>query len=368
MPQEGPLTYWDYLKLDWLLTLQGGVGDDEGSLMSDELHFVVVHQAFELWFKLVLRELRLARDHLAAPRVPEETIPYVVHHLRRVAEILKLAVEQFRVMETLTPQDFLDFRDKLVPASGFQSFQLRAIEVLLGLEDWQRLSYGQTDPLEHIRQAAERSPAGAPGLGHHRGGSEGSQPAPRAPRLAVSNAHPGVRPRRPRRRGGDRRVPGGIPCRRRARRGRTGRVPVPAIGVEPGRVRQRFAEGQRVASEFLSGADVDEARRPRIRRIRAALLFIESYRELPLLAWPRLLLDTVVEMEEQLVLWRSRHARMVERTIGRRVGTGGSAGVDYLDQTSRYRVFTELWAARTLLLRRDVLPPLRNPGFYAFAG
>jgi tryptophan 2,3-dioxygenase len=58
---------------------------------------------------------------------------------------------------------------------------------------------------------------------------------------------------------------------------------------------------------------------------------------------------------------------MVERTIGRRLGTGGSSGVDYLDQTSRYRIYTELWAVRTLLLRRDALPPLRNPGFYGFA-
>ena len=59
-----------------------------------------------------------------------------------------------------------------------------------------------------------------------------------------------------------------------------------------------------------------------------------------------------MELEEQLVLWRTRHARMVERTIGRRIGTGGSSGVDYLDQTSRYRIFPELWAVRTLLLPR----------------
>jgi tryptophan 2,3-dioxygenase len=58
---------------------------------------------------------------------------------------------------------------------------------------------------------------------------------------------------------------------------------------------------------------------------------------------------------------------MVERMIGRRVGTGGSTGVDYLDRTSSYRIFTELWAVRTLLLRRDCLPRLRNPGFYGFA-
>ena len=86
-----------------------------------------------------------------------------------------------------------------------------------------------------------------------------------------------------------------------------------------------------------------------------------------MLAFPRLLLDTVVELEEQLVLFRHRHARMVERTIGRRVGTGGSAGVDYLDKTAQYRVFQELWAVRTVLLRKEALPDLEGPEAYGFA-
>lgn len=79
----GTPTYWDYLRLDQMLALQGGLDGDEAQLQSDELHFIVVHQVFELWFKLSLRELRLARDHLAAPRVPEERIPYVVHQDRK---------------------------------------------------------------------------------------------------------------------------------------------------------------------------------------------------------------------------------------------------------------------------------------------
>jgi tryptophan 2,3-dioxygenase len=367
MPQDGPLTYWDYLKLDRLLDLQGGVEGEESRLMPDELHFIVVHQAFELWFKLVLRELRLARDHLAAPRVPEETIPFVVHHLRRVNEILRLAVDQFRVMETLTPQDFLDFRDKLIPASGFQSFQLRTIEALLGLDEAQRLKYGQTDPLEHIRQMAERSPGGA--------AAWGAITAARAEtslrhalhewlyRTPIHGSAPGEE--------GDADVVSGflgeyLEAGRRLHHEQTDRLSG-AFGTSPQALEERFAEVDRTAKEFLFAADAPEAQRGRVRRIRAALLFIESYRELPLLAWPRLLLDTVVELEEHLVLWRTRHARMVERTIGRRVGTGGSSGVDYLDRTAAYRIFDELWAVRTLLLRRDALPPLTNAAFYGFA-
>jgi tryptophan 2,3-dioxygenase len=72
-------------------------------------------------------------------------------------------------------------------------------------------------------------------------------------------------------------------------------------------------------------------------------------------------------MEEMFVLWRTRHARMVERIIGRRQGTGGSPGVEYLDQTLQYRIFTDLWSVRTLLLPREALPALRNPAFYGFA-
>jgi tryptophan 2,3-dioxygenase len=96
-------------------------------------------------------------------------------------------------------------------------------------------------------------------------------------------------------------------------------------------------------------------------------VFVESYRELPLLAWPRRLLDTVAELEERLILFRHRHVRMVERLIGRRVGTGGSAGVDYLDKTTRYRIFQDLWTVRTVLLRRAALPELMGAEEYGFA-
>ena len=96
------------------------------------------------------------------------------------------------------------------------------------------------------------------------------------------------------------------------------------------------------------------------------MLFIESYRELPLLAWPRALVDSVVEMEQSMLLFRTHHARMVERMIGRRVGTGGSSGVDYLDATTKIRIFPDLWAVRTILLKRDELPPVKKPEVYGF--
>ncbi|MBI3201971.1 MAG: tryptophan 2,3-dioxygenase [Myxococcales bacterium] len=362
----GP-TYWDYLKLDRLLDLQGGVEGDETKLSTDELHFIIVHQAYELWFKLVLRELRSARTELAAPRVPEEKIPFVVHHLGRVTEIMKLLVDQFRVMETLAPQDFLAFRDKLIPASGFQSFQLRELEILLGLDDAERIAYAGADPLEHIRTLAASSPGGREAWGRieraraeptlrsvlhdwlHRTPVQGSAPGDPGDDAAV-----------------ERFVSDYFHALQRANADKTGHL-VASLGTDAAAIEARMRDAELAARRFLFAEDVPEAERARARRVRAGVLFIESYRELPLLAWPRLLLDSVVELEAQLVIFRSRHARMVERIIGRRVGTGGSSGVDYLDQTARYRIFSELWSVRTLLLAKEHLPALERPDVYGFA-
>lgn len=360
-------TYWDYLRLDRLLDLQGGLEGNEQQLMPDELHFIIVHQAFELWFKLTLRELRLARDHLAAPRVPEERIPYVVHHLSRVSEILKLAVEQFRVMETLTPQDFLAFRDKLIPASGFQSFQMRELEIVLGLEDQQRIDYAGSDPLSHIEKLAKGSPAGELAWLRISEARDETNLRQALHTWLFRTPVQGSSPDDP----GDADAVKGflqsyflkMQAQNHDKADRLSR----ALKTDKARIEAQLAEGEAKAKSFLFAEDVPEEERERTRRVRAGAVFIESYRELPLLAWPRLLLDTVVEVDEQLVIWRSRHARMVERVIGRRVGTGGSSGVDYLDQTARYRVFDELWAVRTILLPKDALPGLERPEVYGFA-
>jgi tryptophan 2,3-dioxygenase len=130
-------------------------------------------------------------------------------------------------------------------------------------------------------------------------------------------------------------------------------------------LRRRYEdEKAQVRAFFHPGEPEGGARR---RRIRAAMLFIETYRELPLLSWPRELLEALVELEQRFVIFRQRHARMVERIIGRRTGTGGSSGVDYLDTTAlKYRVFRDLWAIRTLQVRRAAAPELADAGFYGF--
>jgi tryptophan 2,3-dioxygenase len=133
-------------------------------------------------------------------------------------------------------------------------------------------------------------------------------------------------------------------------------------------IKQQFQLSLKQSKDFLHANDVeDDEEKRRVQRIRTAILFIESYRELPLLSWPRELIDSIVELEELVVTFRFRHARMVERIIGRRVGSGGSSGVDYLDRTTHYRIFPELWTIRTMLLPKSNLPELQKPDFYQFS-
>jgi tryptophan 2,3-dioxygenase len=140
--EEGrELSYGTYLKVPELLRLQQGLSEEH-----DELLFIVAHQVYELWFKVVLFELEAARD-----RIDADDLFFARHHLQRVHVIEQLLVEQIEVLETMSPQDFLAFRSKLAPASGFQSVQFREIEFLSGLKDPKYVARLDATPEEMAR-------------------------------------------------------------------------------------------------------------------------------------------------------------------------------------------------------------------------
>lgn len=367
MSEARPASYWGYIRVEELLALQSGLAEDERSLSNEEVLFITVHQVFELWFKLVLRELRAARDLFRAQRVAEQQLSGAVASLRRASVILRRASDHFLVMETLTTREFLGFRDKLLPASGFQSAQMREMEIVMGLPAEERIGYGlDVDWLSALREADGGE---SPALARVRAAL--AEPATlrsavedwlhRTPIDGVEHDAPGA----------DAALDSFL-ARFLAAYDRenelTARHALGLVGSEAdrARLRQRYAaEREQVRTFFSAGTDAASTRR---RRIRAAMLFIETYRELPLLAWPRELLDGLIDLESQFVIFRQHHARMVERIIGRRTGTGGSAGVDYLDETAlRYRVFRDLWAIRTLQIRRDAAPALEKAGYYGFS-
>ncbi len=370
MIRRRPTAYWDYIKIEQLLALQGGLAESDADLANDEVMFITVHQIDELWFKLVLREMVSVRDLFAKAPVPEQALASAVRGIRRMETLLHHLAGHFAVMETMTTRDYLAFRDKLSPASGFQSAQLREIEILIGLADSERIPLGH----EHSYMQALRNEDGSPSSASRRvearledtptlrdaiaewlyrtpiQGSLVGQPDDAARVRAFVDSY----------------------CATHATAVRAALELAQTHAMTPAdtvRLEERFTREVDGARAFLRAEELPEDQRARASRIRAALVFIESYRELPLLAWPREVIDGIVALEQSFVIFRQRHARMVERIIGRRTGTGGSAGVDYLDQTAlKYRIFREVWAVRTLLVQKSALPALENAGFYGFAG
>jgi tryptophan 2,3-dioxygenase len=351
-------SYGEYIRVEDLLSLQKGLEEDERRLSRHEVLFITVHQVFELWFKLVLQEMTSLRDLMARDPVPETAMAEAARGLDRIARILRSAVGHWQVVESLETRDYLDFRDKLFPASGFQSAQMREIEIVFGLDDAERVGFAKGG--EYLAALVDASGSPAPGRAR--------VDARRADRQTLKGAvdawlqRTPIRGSKPGDPGDDAAVTGFVDDYLEAVR-RTSEERIAALGRNAGdpalfaTLAKRHRAEVDATRAWLAPGDR--------RRVRAAILFIEGYHDLPLLAWPHAVLSELIEVEQTFVVFRQRHARMVERVIGRRTGTGGS-GVDYLDATASYRVFKDLWSARTFLLRKDAMPPLADPAFYEF--
>ena len=351
------MTYGNYLRLEDLLKLQEGPNGYSPEPCSDEKHFIIVHQAFELWFKLVISELKEVHKLMDSEKISEQSMPKIVHHLNRVTEVFDLMSQQWKVMETLSPQDFLSFRDRLGTSSGFESWQLRQIEIMLGLEQQQRDA--GMDPLTHMKRLKSEDKISSNALTEFeimiespslndllknwlsRTPINGSLPTESNDNEVVSSY-----------------INGHLVAMNEHSKMVISHFKSIGHGNES-TLGDRLQKSIQGAKEFLIPNG-------EINRSRAGLLFIESYRNLPLLSWPRTLIDSFVKVEQSILLFRNSHARMVERMIGRRMGTGGSSGVDYLDATLKYRIFVDLWTVRTILVKRELLPGVVNPEYYGF--
>ena len=361
------MNYWDYIRVEELLKLQGGIDGDESKLSNHEVLFITVHQVYELWFKLALREAISARDLFRKKPVPDVELSAAVRSFKRIATIFEQAVSHFKVVETLTTRDYLEFRDQLIPASGFQSAQVRELEVLLGLEDHRRVPLGKQKSFMEALKGEGGTRSTALARVESRLGDKPTLKDAVYEWLARTPIYGGVHSEE----GTVHFLRSFLDSHKKDAGLRLERaMAVAGTAVEADEVRARYEREMANAEGFLFAEDdptADADTKRRRRDVRAAVLFLESYRELPRLAWAREVVDSVIEMEQAMILWRQRHARMVERVIGRRVGTGGSAGVDYLDETAlKYRIFIDLWGVRALLLRAPILPAVEHEDTYRF--
>jgi tryptophan 2,3-dioxygenase len=248
------ITYSDYLGLDQLLSAQHPLSN-----LHDEMLFIVIHQTKELWMKEMLHELRLAIG-----LVGEDRFAQAYKAMARISRIQAVMTLSWDVLSTLTPVDYLKFRDVLGTSSGFQSEQFREIEFRLGLKN-----------PAYLEQHAEGSAGRA--------------------RLEAALAQPSLREA--------------------------------AIGALE---RAGFDVGDR-SVEALAAAWLEVYRNE------------ERWFELYELA------EKLLDIDDALAGWRHKHVLTVERIIGNKRGTGGSAGAPYLRSTLDKRVFPELWALRTEL-------------------
>lgn len=275
---EEQLTYGAYLRVADLIKLQQPQSNLSGKAHHDELLFIIIHQTYELWFKQLLHELDAVCANLKSAAAVATS--QAEHHdavyeaarlLRRCTEIMRVLVEQFTILETMLPTHFLAFRDKLRPASGFQSEQFRELEFLCGLKDEKMLRYHE--PSDEAYAALER------------------------------------------------------------------RLREPSL-------RDVFfdaLQALQVLPALPTDADAEAQFKARAEAIRALYRDERGKRN-----WIDVC-ERLTEFDELLVSWRLRHIQMVERTIGVRLGTGGSSGASYLKVTLDKKFFPELWEARTML-------------------
>jgi len=344
---RGPLYYADYLQLERLLSCQQMQSELHGRPAHDEMLFIIVHQAYELWFKQILWELDAVLATLRVSPVPEEELGQAVLRCGRIVEIQRVLIQQVDVLETMTPLDFLDFRDYLIPASGFQSVQFRLLENKLGMRRRDRLQLNDAPYTSRFtRDDAARV--------------EATEKEP-----SLFDLIEGWLERTPFLHFGDFDF------------WREYRQAVDAmLATDRASIRSNPTLTEEEKATQLKGVDamagkfadlfqpepVEPASSPGrhfSRRALQAALLINLYRDEPILHLPFQLLAVLADIERNFTTWRQRHAQMVMRMIGTRIGTGGSSGHEYLDRTAeRHRVFADLSALASFYIPRSALPRL----------
>ncbi len=340
MPSE--VHYNDYLQLDKILHAQFPESEKLQQPAHDEMLFIIIHQAYELWFKQLLFEVDSVCEIMKKPSVNDNSpeLQTVVHRLSRCVTILKLLVHQIDVMETMNPMDFLDFRDMLRPASGFQSWQFKTMEARLGLKYQHR--FGQQYYVSQLRKEEID---------------------------IVKNAEQEISLLQLVNNWLER-----MPFFNEEKNWKNFYHPIYEKNLHPFWSEYRkcyeesLAEAEKTNLNFFDNTFFKSDHQPSINdqpslsySANRSALFIMLYRGYPVLQLPYQLLNQLLEIDEQLSTWRYRHMSMVHRTIGTRIGTGGSTGKNYLQSAlNKHYIFKEIAQLTSFLIERKKLPQLSN--------
>ena len=353
------LSYSSYLQLDKILDSQSLRSEKKENLVHDEMLFIIIHQTYELWFKQILHELDSIILMFKGDYVQEENTGRVVARLDRIIEIQKLLIDQVGILETMTPMDFLEFRDLLTPASGFQSLQFRQIENKLGMDADKRVRFGKQKYDKYL-ESSDRNKAidsenasslftllenwleRTPFLQFEEFNFWSSyqmaveEMINKDINLINSNA---------------------------------------ALDDSAKEISLKNYDIIKKTYEALFDKDkyqelLNAGHRRISQKATLAALFIKLYRDEPVLQLPHRLLTQLVDIDQLLTSWRYRHSLLVFRMIGVKIGTGGSAGHGYLKKTAeKHSIFRDIANLSTYIIPRSSLPILpkelkKELGFY----
>ena len=343
-----PVHYHDYLKLDNILGSQKRRSEEMGHPAHDEYLFIIVHQVYELWFKQILLELDAVLETFSSTPVSEQKMLQAHSRLERIVMILRHSIGQIDILETMTPLDFLDFRDYLYPASGFQSFQFRLLETKLGLKMNDRINYTQGPFYKHLsepQQIKMKQVLAAPSLLDRL-----ESWLSRTPFLKDSsyNFWKEYKDAVVKLFEEDKKI-----------------VQTNPRLDEEGRKKslEMIEQSLKTFNSLFDPSGYEELRKNNFFRLKFeaihAALFIQIYRDEPVLQVPFKIISSLCDLDEILTQWRYRHSLMALRMLGRKIGTGGSSGHDYLKSTAdQHKIFGDFFNLTTFLIPRSKIPSL----------
>ena len=352
--EKNPLCYSSYLELPTLLNIQVTESSKHGHEAHDEMLFIITHQAYELWFKQILHELYSVLELFSALPLDEKKLHTIAARLQRIIKIQFVINQQISILETMTSLDFLDFRDFLIPASGFQSIQFREIELRLGLSHHlSNCTYGRftDDDKTYLEKVAQQVSlfelldawlARTPFLEFQEFSFWDSYGA--AVKIMLDNDSSIIE---------NNTLLSSSEKNQQLQELETTRQSFNCL-FDESLYQQYKQEGHFKLSHNAT----------------LAALFIRLYCDEPLLQLPFKVLNQLMDIDAQLTTWRSNHYLMVQRMLGTKIGTGGSSGHEYLKSTiSSKRIYADLFNLSTYLIPRSKLPVLpetlvRNLGFY----
>lgn len=352
---RGSVYYGDYLQLEKLLDsqlpLSRKYADENNGECHDETLFIVVHQVYELWFKQILHDLNVILKIFSKDFVQESELSSVVQKLERIKKIQGLLIGQFDVMETMTPMDFLEFRDLLIPASGFQSVQFREIEIKLGLNTTDRQNIDRQFFLGRLNEGDKKKLIdleSAPSLL-----KLVETWLERIPFTNMKNFNFWEEYQKS--------IDSILKDDEEIILTNKASLSEAAKNIQLENLEVTRSTFKSLFDESAHNELIKNKQRTLSQKAILNALFILLYRDESMLALPFQVLTAMMDIDENFTTWRYRHSLLAQRMLGTKIGTGGSSGHQYLKRAAdNNRVFVDLFNLSTFLIPRSRLPVIPN--------